>query len=85
MPGWIGPWEIALFLVVALLVFGPKRLPELGRSMGKGMRDFKKAVSGDDNERDEIAKAISLDEDRIEIVDPEVVEPAPVHAAEQKA
>ena len=36
MPGWIGPWEILILLVVILLVFGPKRLPEFGRSLGQG-------------------------------------------------
>ena len=39
MPGWIGPWEIAILLVIVLLVFGPKRLPEMGKSLGKGMRE----------------------------------------------
>ena len=46
MPGWIGPWEIAILLVIVLLVFGPKRLPEMGRSLGKGMREFKDSISG---------------------------------------
>ena len=46
MPGFIGPTEIIILLVVALLVFGPKRLPEMGRSIGKGMREFKDSVSG---------------------------------------
>lgn len=50
MPGWIGPWEIAILLLVALLVFGPKRLPEMGRSIGKGMREFKNSVSGKDED-----------------------------------
>jgi sec-independent protein translocase protein TatA len=50
VPGWIGPWELVILLIVILLVFGPKRLPEMGRSLGKGMRDFKKAVSSDDDE-----------------------------------
>jgi sec-independent protein translocase protein TatA len=50
MPGWIGPWEIALLLLVALLVFGPKRLPEMGRSIGKGMREFKDSVTGKDED-----------------------------------
>ena len=38
MPGWISPWELLILLLVVLLVFGPKRLPEMGRSLGKGMR-----------------------------------------------
>jgi sec-independent protein translocase protein TatA len=46
MPGWIGPWELVILLVVVLLVFGPKRLPEMGRSLGRGMREFKNSVTG---------------------------------------
>ena len=42
----IGPFEIAIVLVLVLLIFGPKRLPELGRSMGSGMREFKDSVTG---------------------------------------
>jgi len=41
----IGPMEILLVLIVALIVFGPKRLPELGRSVGKGFKEFKGSVS----------------------------------------
>ncbi len=47
MPGFIGFPEILLLGLVALLVFGPKRLPEMGRSLGKGMREFKDSVTGD--------------------------------------
>ncbi len=46
----IGPMEIVLVLVVALLVLGPKRLPEAGRSLGKGIREFKDSVSGAAND-----------------------------------
>jgi sec-independent protein translocase protein TatA len=42
----VGPWEIILLLLLALLLFGAKRLPEIGRSMGQGMREFKDSVSG---------------------------------------
>lgn len=42
----VGPMEIVLVLVIALLVLGPKRLPEAGRSIGKGMREFKDSLSG---------------------------------------
>ncbi len=53
MPGWIGPWEIAILLVIVLLVFGPKRLPEMGRSLGRGLREFKNSVTGKDDDREQ--------------------------------
>lgn len=46
MPGFIGPMELVLLAVVALVVFGPKKLPEMGRQLGKGMRSFKESMSG---------------------------------------
>ena len=48
MPGWIGFPELIVLLLVLLLIFGPKRLPEMGRSLGKGMREFKDSISGKD-------------------------------------
>jgi sec-independent protein translocase protein TatA len=51
MPGWIGPWELAILLVVVLLIFGPKRLPEMGKSLGKGMREFKDSITGKDDDK----------------------------------
>ncbi len=39
-------WEIAVVLVIVLVIFGPKRLPDLGRSLGSGMREFKDSVTG---------------------------------------
>jgi sec-independent protein translocase protein TatA len=42
----VGPMEIILVLVIALIVLGPKKLPEAGRSIGKGMREFKDSLSG---------------------------------------
>ena len=46
----IGPMEIAIVLIIALVVFGPSKLPELGRSAGKGFREFKDSVTGSDDE-----------------------------------
>ncbi|MGI8460985.1 MAG: Sec-independent protein translocase subunit TatA/TatB [Solirubrobacterales bacterium] len=48
-------WQIAIVLVIALLVFGPKRLPELGKSLGSGMKEFKDSITGGgkDDEEDE--------------------------------
>jgi sec-independent protein translocase protein TatA len=51
----IGPLELIVVLVVALLIFGPKRLPDLGSSLGRGMREFKEGVTGAD--RDELTNA----------------------------
>ena len=50
MPFGIGATEIVILLIVALLVFGPKRLPEMGRSLGRGMREFKDSIMGDDKD-----------------------------------
>ncbi len=50
MPGWISPWELLILLLVVLLVFGPKRLPEMGRSLGKGMREFKSSIQGKEDD-----------------------------------
>jgi sec-independent protein translocase protein TatA len=49
----VGPWEIILLLLLALLLFGAKRLPEIGRSMGKGLREFKESVSAKDHDDDD--------------------------------
>jgi sec-independent protein translocase protein TatA len=65
----VGPLEIAVVLVIALLVFGPKRLPELGKSMGKGIREFKGSLSMDD--KDEIPAESSPKP--TEVLEPEVV------------
>jgi len=57
MPGFIGPTELIGFGIVALLVLGPKKLPEMGRSLGKGMREFKNSVSGEDSKNEiDVAK-----------------------------
>jgi sec-independent protein translocase protein TatA len=58
----IGIPGLILILVVALLVFGPKRLPEMGRSLGRGMREFKDSITGKDT--DEPAALDPPDEDR---------------------
>lgn len=50
--GSIGPTEIIGLLLVALLLFGAKRLPEIGRSLGSGMREFKDSVSGNSKDDD---------------------------------
>jgi len=65
MPFSVGPMELVIVLVIALLVLGPKRLPEAGRAVGKGMREFKDSLSGmtshDDDEDDEEPSALRAD------------------------
>jgi sec-independent protein translocase protein TatA len=46
----IGPLEVIVVLIIALVVFGPKRLPELGKSMGRGIREFRSTITGKDDE-----------------------------------
>jgi sec-independent protein translocase protein TatA len=54
MPGNIGPLEIAVVLIIVLIIFGPKRLPELGRSMGRGIREFRHSIGGDKDDKDDV-------------------------------
>ena len=72
----IGPLEIAIVLVIVLIIFGPKRLPELGRSMGRGIREFKGSVSGDQTDQDDV------DDKRAELHASEASEAEPAEAVE---
>ncbi len=58
----IGIWEILLVLAVALIIFGPSKLPELGRSIGNGLREFRKATK-------DLKDTISFDENDIDLDD----------------
>jgi sec-independent protein translocase protein TatA len=49
----VGAPELIVILVIALLVLGPKKLPEVGRSVGRGMREFKESLSGDNDKDDD--------------------------------
>jgi sec-independent protein translocase protein TatA len=74
----VGPLELAIVVIIALVIFGPKRLPELGKSLGDGMREFKASISGEgkDDEPPEIDNDVEdaeLSEDR---------EPTPTTIAE---
>ncbi len=68
MPFGIGIWEMLILLLVLLLVFGPKRLPEMGRQLGRGMREFKDSVTGIGKDED--------DDEAGELPPPEPAEPA---------
>jgi sec-independent protein translocase protein TatA len=60
--GSIGIWEIALLVLLALLLFGAKKLPELGRSAGRGMRDFKDSVTDFKKPVEEVKELVAIDE-----------------------
>jgi len=69
----VGPLELVVVLIIALVIFGPKRLPELGRSMGKGIREFRGSISGKDNDESEKTPEIEGAQDADEPVEGEVV------------
>ncbi len=73
----VGPLELIVVLIIALVIFGPKRLPELGRSMGKGIREFRGSISGndDDDDDEESSKPAAIEgtQDAEEPVEGEVV------------
>lgn len=64
MPFNLGPGELLLILAIALVVLGPKKLPDVGRSLGKGMREFKESLSSmsasddDDEDAKQLKKAL---------------------------
>ena len=66
----IGPMELVVVLIIALVVVGPKKLPELGRSLGGGMREFKDGITGkggsedDDPDRPQLSEPASHDDER---------------------
>jgi sec-independent protein translocase protein TatA len=70
MPGFIGMPELLLLGLVALIIFGPKRLPEMGRGLGKGLREFKESVTADHKEHHRV------DESQLEL--PQELTAAPI-------
>jgi sec-independent protein translocase protein TatA len=63
----VGPLELAIVLIIALVIFGPKRLPELGKSLGRGMREFKDSLTASSKEEEarppEIENGVEEDHD----------------------
>ncbi len=68
----IGPMELAIVLIIALVIVGPKKLPELGKSAGKGFREFKDSVTGNSDD-DEKPRISTTEADGEEAVSGEVV------------
>jgi sec-independent protein translocase protein TatA len=57
----VGPMELIVILAIALIVLGPKKLPEVGKSLGKGMREFKESLSGENSRDDDERPAIKTE------------------------
>jgi len=60
--GWASPWHIAIFALIVLLLFGSRRLPEIGRSLGTGMREFKESITAHHDKLDKQESAASASE-----------------------
>jgi sec-independent protein translocase protein TatA len=71
----IGPLELGIILLIVLIVFGPKRLPGLGRQLGSGMREFKDSITGKDKDGDEGREEPAVREQHLDraAAEPEVV------------
>lgn len=54
--GNIGPWELALIFLIVLIVFGANKLPKIAKDIGSGIREFKKSVSGESDEKKDETK-----------------------------
>jgi sec-independent protein translocase protein TatA len=60
--GLFQPWHLIVILVIVLIIFGPGKLPDLGQSLGRGIREFKSSVKGDDDEAKKSEAAASTTE-----------------------
>jgi sec-independent protein translocase protein TatA len=87
--GLDNPIHIAFLLILLLLVFGAKRLPEMGRSLGQGMRGFKDAIGGDGSqatsppEAQQVAQPALVTRQQEPVAIPTEIHTAPVHTAEK--
>jgi len=66
----IGPMEIGIVLVIVLIIFGPKRLPELGKSLGAGMKEFKESVTGSHEDDESGAKVVAAQPEPVAAAEP---------------
>ncbi len=60
--GMIGPWQIVLIVVIVLLLFGGRKIPELMRGLGQGIKEFKKATKKDNTEKEENTEKVNTED-----------------------
>jgi sec-independent protein translocase protein TatA len=82
MTGWTSPTHIILLLLIALLLFGAKRLPEIGRSLGSGMREFKDSVTGNTPAEPEQPQQVQQQLTPPQAVETTTTVPSPEHERE---
>ena len=75
----VGPIEIIVVILILIVIFGPKRIPELGRSVGQGMRNFKQSVTGRD--RDSEPRELEPEAPRASAAEPKPLDAEPVRAS----
>jgi len=63
----LSPWELLLIVFMCLLIFGAKRLPEMGKSLGTGLKEFKRSLTSINEEEDEDAKKIDETKEKTEV------------------
>jgi sec-independent protein translocase protein TatA len=80
----LGIWEILLLLLVLLLVFGPKRLPQMGRSLGHGMREFKDSITGKTLPDDDEDEKVELTPTTVTSAQPATAPAQPVQAEPER-
>ena len=84
MPCGIGVTELVILLVALLIIFGPKRLPEMGRSLGRGLREFKSSVTSDEEKALDVPEAAIAEPVSFAHVSDDVDEPATVARLETR-
>src|SRR3954453_5436186 len=81
----VGPPEIAGVLLIVVIIFGPKRLPELGQSMGRGIREFKNSLSGDKDKDSPEEKRRELEaSQQVQASQPQAPQPVAADASAEK-
>jgi sec-independent protein translocase protein TatA len=85
MPGLDSPIQIIIVLLIALIILGPKRLPEVGRSLGRGIREFKDSVTGSDRSEPERSEPASLQAPQQQAYTPPAYTPPPAEQAQQRS